>query len=102
MDATVRRDALPADVEAALRAEGGRPSRWGNGPGHRYDWHVHGDRKVLFCLRGSIVFHLHDAPDLELRPGDRLDLPAGTDHAASVGPDGVECIEALIPPSLPG
>jgi hypothetical protein len=31
--------------------------------------------------------------DVELRPGDRIDLPAGVEHAATVGPDGVECLE---------
>jgi hypothetical protein len=26
--------------------------------------------------------------------GDRLDLPPDTEHAATVGPDGVTCLEA--------
>ena len=42
---------------------------------------------------GSIVFHIDD-DDVELRVGDRLDLEPGTEHAATVGPDGVECVEA--------
>jgi hypothetical protein len=29
--------------------------------------------------------------------GDRLDLPAGTPHAATVGPNGVTCWEAARP-----
>jgi len=32
--------------------------------------------------------------DLDLGPGDRLDLEPGTDHSATVGPHGVECLEA--------
>ncbi|MGZ8512746.1 MAG: hypothetical protein ACXWW9_10015 [Actinomycetota bacterium] len=48
---------------------------------------------MLFCLEGSIVFHVSDA-DVELTAGDRLDLPAGTAHAATVGPAGCACIEA--------
>ncbi len=48
---------------------------------------------MLFCLEGSIVFHTDDG-DVELAAGDRLDLPAGTAHAATVGPDGCACIEA--------
>jgi hypothetical protein len=32
--------------------------------------------------------------DVELRAGDRLDLEPGTGHAATVGPDGCECLEA--------
>jgi hypothetical protein len=29
-----------------------------------------------------------------MKPGDRLDLPARTLHAATVGPEGVTCLEA--------
>jgi len=79
---------------AVFRAEGCSPARpWGNGPGDTTGAHTHGYHKVLFCLSGSIVFHT-DQGDLELRPGDRLDLEPGTRHAATVGSDGVECIEA--------
>lgn len=69
------------------------PRSWANGPGDRYGRHRHDAHKVLFCLQGSIVFHTDDG-DLELMAGDRLDLPAGTAHAATVGPSGCECIEA--------
>jgi mannose-6-phosphate isomerase class I len=69
------------------------PRFWGNGPGDRYGRHDHGYHKVLFCLEGSIVFHT-DEGDVELRPGDRLDLEPGTAHAATVGPAGCECVEA--------
>ncbi len=48
---------------------------------------------MLFCLDGSIVFHTDDG-DVELLPGDRLDLEPGTGHAATVGPEGCECVEA--------
>jgi mannose-6-phosphate isomerase-like protein (cupin superfamily) len=79
---------------AAFAAEGcSAPRRWGNGPGDTYGRHAHGYHKVLFCLTGSIVFHTDDV-DLELGPGDRLDLDPGTEHAATVGPGGVGCVEA--------
>ncbi|MDQ7030941.1 MAG: hypothetical protein Q9O62_14800 [Ardenticatenia bacterium] len=46
-------------------------------------------------VRGSITFHLPESgEDLTLGPGDRLDLPAGIRHAATVGPEGVVCLEA--------
>jgi quercetin dioxygenase-like cupin family protein len=51
---------------------------------------------VLFCQEGGIVFHTSDG-DLELRPGDRLDIEPGTPHAATVGADGVTCVEAALP-----
>jgi hypothetical protein len=48
---------------------------------------------VLFCLRGSIVFHTREG-DVPLTGGDRLDVEPATEHAATVGPDGCECVEA--------
>jgi mannose-6-phosphate isomerase-like protein (cupin superfamily) len=78
----------------AFRAEGcWAPRSWSNGPGDEYAPHAHGFHKVLFCLAGSITFHL-DGGDVELRPGDRLDIDPGTEHAAMVGQNGCSCVEA--------
>jgi hypothetical protein len=86
-----------AGRDAAMRAfaaEGCSPPRsWSNGPGDTYGGHSHGYHKVLFCLAGSITFHLGEG-DVTLQPGDRLDLAAGTDHAATVGNEGCVCVEA--------
>jgi len=82
------------EAPAAFEAEGcSAPRAWGNGPGDTYGRHSHGYHKVLFCLDGSITFHL-DEGDVELRAGDRLDLEPGTKHAATVGPHGCSCVEA--------
>jgi hypothetical protein len=90
-------DATRADASTAFRAEScSSPRSWGNGPGDRYARHEHDFHKVLFCLEGSIVFHT-DEGDIHLTAGDRLDLAPGTVHAATVGPDGCECIEAQRP-----
>ncbi len=78
-------------VFAAEGCSGPRP--WGNRPADTYGRHAHGYHKVLFCLDGSITFHLPDG-DVMLRAGDRLDLEPGTEHAATVGPRGCSCIEA--------
>lgn len=82
-----------AAIREAYRAEGLSPYAWGNGPGDRYGVHTHATHKVLYCVRGSITFTLGDRA-VELLPGDRLDLPAGTPHGAVVGPAGVLCLEA--------
>jgi mannose-6-phosphate isomerase-like protein (cupin superfamily) len=79
-------------LEAELGALGLEPHWWGNAPNDTYSRHSHGYHKVLFCLSGSIVFHTKDG-DVELRPGDRIDVEPGTEHAATVGPEGVECVE---------
>lgn len=82
------------DALASFRDASCGPSRsWANGPGDRYAMHRHDEHKILFCLGGSIVFHTASG-DLELDEGDRLDLPAGVAHSATVGPDGCECVEA--------
>jgi quercetin dioxygenase-like cupin family protein len=77
-----------------LRDEAEQCYSWSNGPGDRYAAHVHSYDKVLYCVAGSIEFVLDDeARSLELGPGDRMLLPAGTRHSALVGERGVTCIE---------
>jgi quercetin dioxygenase-like cupin family protein len=80
-------------VQERFREQGLSPHSWSNGPGDRYGWHSHGYHKVLYCVKGSITFHTRDG-DHRLGPGDRLDVEPGTEHAATVGPYGVECMEA--------
>jgi hypothetical protein len=83
-----------ADALEAFRSEGcSAPRPWSNGPGDEYGWHEHAYHKVLFCLAGSITFHLR-VGDVVLAAGDRLDLEPGTEHAATVGPEGCSCVEA--------
>ena len=90
---SVTRDEAPATFAREGCSE---PRSWGNGPGDRFGRHEHRRAKVLFCLEGSIVFHT-DEGDVALAAGDRLDLPAGTPHAATVGPSGCACVEAWGP-----
>ena len=86
------------DPEARLRAEGLAPTNWSNDAGDRYGAHDHGYDKVIVAVRGSIRFGLPaTAGAVELAPGDRLELPAGTSHDAAVGPTGVACLEAHLP-----
>ena len=84
-----------SELEARFRQDRLSPRSWGNAPGDTYDWHAHEYHKVLYCVSGSIVFHTDDG-DLELGPGDRLDVEPATRHAATVGPHGVECVEAAV------
>lgn len=89
-------DAPPdeASVARRLRREGVEPYAWSNGPGDRYGSHAHGYTKLLMCASGSITFLVGSAATpLELRPGEGFVLPAGTPHAAAVGPAGCTCLE---------
>jgi quercetin dioxygenase-like cupin family protein len=82
------------ELDRRLREEtGGIPRWWSNGPDDQYGWHDHPYHKVLYCAKGSIVFHLREG-DLELAAGDRLDIEPLTEHAATVGAEGVTCVEA--------
>ena len=81
------------EIAARMRAEGLSPHGWGNGPGDTYGWHEHCYEKLLYCVRGQIVFHTA-AGDSDLSPGDKMVLPPHTAHAATVGAQGVHCIEA--------
>ncbi len=87
-----------AELTTRLDAEGLAAGRWGNGPGDRYAAHRHAYDKVIVCVRGSISFGLPGrGGSIALEAGDRLELPAGTDHDAVVGPAGVTCLEAHLP-----
>lgn len=90
---------MSADPEslatAAFAAEGLTPHTWSNEPGYRYAEHEHPYHKVLFCMEGSITFHTPEG-EIQLEPGARLDLPPGTPHRATVGPEGVTCMEAAL------
>lgn len=103
MEATVRRWGKPAvptesELEALYRQEDLYPYAWSNAPGDTYAPHSHGYHKVIYVARGSITWVLPETnQEIEMRPGDRLDLPAGVVHAARVGPQGVTCLEAHKP-----
>lgn len=86
------------DPRARLAAEGLAASAWSNGPGDRYAAHEHDYDKIIVVESGSIAFGLPvEGRTLALGAGDRLELPAGTQHDATVGPDGVRCLEAHVP-----
>jgi quercetin dioxygenase-like cupin family protein len=88
-------DAGEHSIMAVFSHENLSPQRWSNGPGDTYAAHNHPYHKVLYCVRGSIVFRLSQSGEaIELRAGDRLDIEPGTEHSAIVGAHGVECVEA--------
>ena len=81
-----------------LEGEGLQPYSWANGPLDRYEPHSHDYDKVIYVVRGAITFGLpQSGRSLELKAGDRLDLPSGTVHDALVGGQGVVCLEAHSP-----
>jgi quercetin dioxygenase-like cupin family protein len=92
---TAKEPPSEAAIRRILQQEGLQPYCWATEPGVVYAAHSHGYHKVIYVLAGSITFALPDErKSVALRPGDRLELPAGVVHDASVGPDGVVCLEA--------
>ncbi len=82
------------DLMKRLQSEASNCYSWSNGPSDRYAAHSHGYEKVLYCVNGSITFVLEgEGRRLQLGPGDRMVLPAGTVHSAMVGTAGCTCIE---------
>ncbi len=84
-----------ADLRHRFSQEGLSYLAWSNGPYDTYPPHWHEYHKVIYVLQGSITFQVPElGQEYTLKAGDRLDLPAGTLHAAEVGPQGVVCLEA--------
>jgi len=61
---------------------------WRDAPGAVYDWHTHPFDEVRWVLDGEITIGTEDG-EVTLRPGDRLNVPAGARHWARVGKRGV-------------
>ena len=91
-----RSDEPPTEavIERLFREEGLRYDRWSNQGCSYHDAHIHAFDKVLYVIEGFITFSCPEVDrEVTLGPGDRMELSAGVLHDASVGPDGVFCIE---------
>lgn len=92
-------DAPPTEdaVLDQLTADGLTAYGWSNDPGDVYAAHTHHYHKIIYVARGSITFGLPElGREVALSAGDRLDLPDGILHNATVGPRGVLCYEAHV------
>jgi quercetin dioxygenase-like cupin family protein len=84
-------DGAQPPTEAALRArlvaEGFGVHCWTDAPGAHYQPHAHDEDETLWVLAGEITFEVAGRA-YRLASGDRLQLPAGTVHAATAGSAG--------------
>ena len=79
------------------------PYRWSNNPHDYYTAHQHLYHKVVAVVQGSITFGLPKTDEtISLQAGDRLILPAEIVHDATVGNQGVVCLEAHLAPVQEG
>ena len=83
-------------VREQFEREGLVAHEWSNDAGVFYERHSHPFRDIIRCVAGSITFHTSEE-DYALIPGTRFEMDPRTEHAATVGPEGVLCLEAQIP-----
>ena len=67
-----------------LKEDGLDYYRWSDNPRATYSWHTHPHAEVRWVVSGSIKMGLRGGKEIVLNPGDRLDLPANTEHWAEV------------------
>ena len=60
---------------------------WTDKPGTDYPKHNHKDKVSFYITAGSLTFSFGDK-NIELKTGDRFDVPPGKEHSAKVGPQG--------------
>lgn len=86
-----------SNITRQMKKEGLRPYMWTNMANHRYGVRSHGYDKVLYVVDGSIELSFPDlGQQLIMRPGDRVDVPAGVRHGTIVGNKGACCVEAAV------
>jgi len=77
-----------------LQRQGYAVHTWSNGPDFWYPVHDHPYSKVIVVLKGSVVFYMPgEKREVPLKAGQRLELAPHTEHSATVGPEGVTCLE---------
>lgn len=77
-----------AELEKKLHREGfGHTYIWQDGPDQRYAEHTHAVETAHIILEGEMTLTM-DGQSTTYRAGERCDVPAGTVHAARMGPAG--------------
>ncbi len=84
-------------ITRLMQEQGMRPYMWTNSANYRHAVCSHGYDKVLYVVEGVLEFTLPDSNQrVNLRAGDRIEIPTGTRYGIIVGSSGVKCVEASI------
>ncbi len=79
-------------LKAKLKQEGFKHVyEWEDKPGTTYPAHSHKGKVSMYITDGSITLDI-EGKKVELKSGDRFDVPVGKEHSAIVGPDGCSYI----------
>jgi mannose-6-phosphate isomerase-like protein (cupin superfamily) len=77
-----------AQLERQLHTEGFRHTYvWEDGPNRCYGDHTHAAETAHIILEGEMTLTMGGRSTI-YQAGDRCDVPAGTVHAACMGPEG--------------
>jgi quercetin dioxygenase-like cupin family protein len=80
-------------LRRAMEHEGYEVAVYAYRPGTTFDWHSHAEEKCDAVVEGAFRIEIEGGEVFDLRPGDRLYVPAGTRHRAEVV--GSETVVAL-------
>ena len=72
------------ELAAIMRAEGYSVFKWSDGPGAAYADHQHGEDQSHWIISGTMELTVQVEGLIQLGPGDRDFMPAGTMHSARV------------------
>ncbi len=71
-----------AEIKERLEKEGYSDIyTWSDYPDTYYDWHKHSFDEVRWVYKGTVKIGCGDRV-IELHPGDKMEIPAGTEHWA--------------------
>jgi quercetin dioxygenase-like cupin family protein len=77
-----------------METEGMKAHRVKNESGQKYLAQRHEYAKIIYVIRGSITYRIPESgEEATLHPGDKLEIAAGVNHEAEVGPYGVVYLE---------
>ncbi|MFW5691265.1 MAG: cupin domain-containing protein [Chloroflexota bacterium] len=84
-------------INHLMHKENLRPYLWSPSANTRQAVRSHGYYRVLYVVEGTIEVILPDSNErVNLRVGDRLEVPAGIRHGIIVGGSGAKCLEASL------
>ncbi len=90
-------DVSEEELRAEMRSQGLAPFVWRNAPHDHYSLHSRSYTRVIYVIRGSATFHFPDTDEnVTLEPGDRIEIASRTQHAITVGDEGVTCLESAV------
>lgn len=82
-----RRALTREQMKEVLRSEGfSGIHQFSDSPGREYPDHQHDYVEVRWVVEGEVTFGVGDR-EYQLKPGDRLDMPANTVHSARIHPE---------------